>query len=399
MKEYFFVKVQIGIIAERGVFLKLIDEIESLIDMHQEGGYWDFKREWYGNNKDGDMLIDIICMANNLVNKDAYIIIGVDEENNYAILDVTQDTNRRNTQMLTDFIRWKKFAGDFRPVVTVEQGQLKDGLIDVIVVHNSTNTPYFLKEKYKGVFANNIYVRLQDSNTPVDKSADFHQIEYLWKKRFGMLLSPIEKVKLYLKKSKHWENSPSSKDKKYYKYAPEFTIEHTYEPDDGREGYEYYLFAQTDSRPHWCEIRICYHQTILAEFDGVMLDGGRYFTTTPNRNWIYFAERHNLNVSYRYMVKGDLNYLVHEFYYVDDGDEERHAHDKYEECILIFENEKEHQKFRTYVEKNWNKKNEFANDIRIPYMDQLPGYNMNVFQEEYSNMQILRRMLEAFREE
>ncbi len=32
-------------------------------------------------------------------------------------------------------------------------------------------------------------------------------------------------------------------------------------------------------------------------------------------------------------------------------------------------------------------------------MDQLPGYNMNVFQEEYSNMQILRRMLEAFREE
>ena len=47
MKEYFFVKVQIGIIAERGVFLKLIDEIESLIDMHQEGGYWDFKREWY----------------------------------------------------------------------------------------------------------------------------------------------------------------------------------------------------------------------------------------------------------------------------------------------------------------------------------------------------------------
>ena len=66
---------------------------------------------------------------------------------------------------------------------------------------------------------------------------------------------------------------------------------------------------------------------------------------------------------------------------------------------LIFENEKEHQKFRTYVEKNWNKKDEFANDIRIPYMDQLPDYNMDVFQEEYRNMQILRRMLEAFREE
>lgn len=131
-----------------GVFLGFTGEIESLVAMHQEGSYWDFKREWYGDNKDGDMLMDIICMANNLVNRDAYIIIGVDEESDYAILDVTQDTNRRNTQMLTDFIRGKKFAGDFRPVVTVEQVQLEDGLIDVIVVHNSTNTPYFLNVNF-----------------------------------------------------------------------------------------------------------------------------------------------------------------------------------------------------------------------------------------------------------
>ncbi|WP_461811701.1 hypothetical protein [Faecalimonas sp.] len=39
------------------------------------------------------------------------------EENNFTI----QDANRRNTQMLTDFIRSKKFAGDFRPVVTVSR--------------------------------------------------------------------------------------------------------------------------------------------------------------------------------------------------------------------------------------------------------------------------------------
>lgn len=109
-----------------GVSLNLMEKLESLITMHQEGPYWDFKREWYGDNKDGDMLIDIICMANNLVDRDAYIIIGIDEENDYSIQDVTQDKNRRNTQMLTDFIRGKKFAGDFRPVVTVEQIQLNE---------------------------------------------------------------------------------------------------------------------------------------------------------------------------------------------------------------------------------------------------------------------------------
>lgn len=40
--------------------LELIDEIEELIMMHQEGSYWDFKREWYDDSKDGDLLIDII---------------------------------------------------------------------------------------------------------------------------------------------------------------------------------------------------------------------------------------------------------------------------------------------------------------------------------------------------
>lgn len=382
-----------------GVLLELIDEIESLIDMHQEGSYWDFKREWYGDNKERDMLIDIICMANNLVNRDAYIIIGVNEESDYAILDVAKDKNRRNTQMLTDFIRSKKFAGDFRPVVTVEEVRFDEGLVDVIVVHNSINTPYFLKENYKGIFANNIYVRLQDSNTPVNKSADFYHVEYLWKKRFGMLLSPIDKVKLYLKNPEDWENSPSSEDKKYYKYAPEFTIDHTYEAEDGRNGYEYYLFAQTDSKPHWSEIRIYYHQTVLAELGGVFLDGGRYFTATPSIDGISLTEYQRWDVPYRYMVKGKLNHLVHEFYYIDDRDEARYAHNEYEKCILIFENEKERQEFKIYARENWNRKDEFVNNIWIPHMEQLPGYNMNALREEYKNMQILRKMLEKFRKE
>lgn len=158
------------------------------------------------------------------------------------------------------------------------------------------------------------------------------------------------------------------------------------------------MFAQTDSRPHWSEIRICYHQTVLAELGGVILDGGRYFTATPDRDGISLTEYHNWDVPYRYMVKGRLNHLVHEFYYVDDGDEARHSHNEYEGCILIFEDEKEHQRFKIYVRKNWDRKDEFVNDIWIPHMEQLPGYNMDAFHEEYLNVQILRRMLEEFKE-
>lgn len=73
----------------------LCDEIKKLIGLHQEGSYWDFKKEWYGKDKDSDLLIDIICMANNLVNRDAYIIVGIDEEHEYTVNDVSNDSSRR----------------------------------------------------------------------------------------------------------------------------------------------------------------------------------------------------------------------------------------------------------------------------------------------------------------
>ena len=209
--------------------MSLLSKIQALIQMHQEGPYWDFKKKWYGKGKDADQLIDIICMANNLSNRDAYIIIGVDEETDYTICSVENDPDRRNTQMLSDFLKGKKFAGDSRPVVTVESFDMLSGVIDVIVIHNKLDTPYYLKETYKNqIRANHIYVRLQDSNTSRDQSADMNHVEYLWKKRFGLLSTPIERIRLYLQHPEDWANSPSIEDKKYYKYAPEYTIEHTY---------------------------------------------------------------------------------------------------------------------------------------------------------------------------
>ncbi len=73
-------------------------DIKKLISLNQEGNYWDFKREWYSQDKKADLLHDIICMANNLVNRDAYIIIGVDEENDYSFSSVKSAPNRKNTQ-------------------------------------------------------------------------------------------------------------------------------------------------------------------------------------------------------------------------------------------------------------------------------------------------------------
>lgn len=136
-----------------------INEISQLINLKQEGSYWDFKRQWYSNNKKGDLLHDIICMANNLTDKDGLIIIGVDEENKYNVIGVQCDENRKDTQKITDFLKSKKFAGDIRPTVYVETFEIHNSEVDVIVIKNDKNTPYYLNVDYLNVKANYIYIQ------------------------------------------------------------------------------------------------------------------------------------------------------------------------------------------------------------------------------------------------
>lgn len=211
----------------------LEDEIMQLIKLKAEGGYWDFKQKWHNNKV--DLLHDIICMANNLENSDAYIIIGVEDKNKKICgISETEEsgasateesgasateesaasetkTNRKTQQNLIDFIKDKKFAGDMRPSVYVETLKLEEKEVDVIIIKNSKNTPYYLKESFKekdkkinagSINAGSIYTRTGDTNTPKNSTADIDKAEYLWKKRFGIDLSPMEKLPLLLKDTK-----------------------------------------------------------------------------------------------------------------------------------------------------------------------------------------------------
>ena len=55
--------------------MELVEEIQNLISLKTEGDYWDFKEMWHDNK--ASLLHDIICMANNQVGRDSYIIIGI----------------------------------------------------------------------------------------------------------------------------------------------------------------------------------------------------------------------------------------------------------------------------------------------------------------------------------
>lgn len=44
-----------------------------------------------------------------------------------------------------------------------------------------------------------MYTRVVDNNTPIDKQADLNDVEFLWRKRFGLLESPLDRIMMYLK--------------------------------------------------------------------------------------------------------------------------------------------------------------------------------------------------------
>ena len=122
-----------------------------------------FQKKWYQNKS--DLLHDIICMANNLSNHDGLIIVGVDEETDYSICDVINDQNRRKTQDIVAFLR-EKICRRYSPNGICPTTHFWKKIIDVIVIRNDRNTPYYLTDQYQGVFANNIYARIMDTNTP-----------------------------------------------------------------------------------------------------------------------------------------------------------------------------------------------------------------------------------------
>lgn len=373
-------------------------EIKELINLKREGPYWDFKRQWYDASRNGDMLHDVLCMANNLENRDCYIIIGIDEENDYSFCDVSKDPNKRTTQMLVDFLREKKFAGDIRPEVSVERINIDYNAVDVLVVYNTMKTPYYLKEDYKGVHKNNIYTRIQDTNTPINKTADIHDIELLWKKRFGIIQTPLERFKVYLKDKSMWNKSPSFEEKKYNISFPEFTIEYPLEDPYRRDDYEFYLFNQTNNKPWWTMIQLKYYQTLLYELSGVILDGGRHVSPCPKADGISLNNYYSWDLVYRYFIKDSLEYIIHDFY-LDDNNEAMMSDFKFMQNILVFNSEEEHQKYNGYILENWDDTYLKNYQFDLPYVPDLKNRDMSHFIKEIKISRILQHMLEKYRNE
>ena len=280
--------------------MELIEEIQNIISLETEGDYWDFKEMWHDNK--ASLLHDIICMANNQVGRDAYIIIGVSDSKSPDGVKVkgVPETNRRDQQQLISFLRNKKFAGGLRPSVYLQTIMLPDDNhtnrpIDIIIVKNSEKTPYFLIENFrdrdKEIRAGYIYTRVGDTNTPIDSMADMDKIEYLWRKRFGIDLSAVERLLRLLEAPDDWVGDLNWGNFKYHKYFPEFQIRIEDIEDQSHFSDNSIMRNIADHQPDRSytvsDVIIQYHSTTLYKEHVIYLDGGRHLIPFPKTTTIY----------------------------------------------------------------------------------------------------------------
>lgn len=83
------------------------NEIMELLSRGREGPYWDYKSDYPDYPE--DKLKDIICMANNLENRDAYLIYGANNDGSICGIENTR-MSRISSAGLAEFLRTKPFA-------------------------------------------------------------------------------------------------------------------------------------------------------------------------------------------------------------------------------------------------------------------------------------------------
>ena len=280
-----------------------LDEIiMELLHLGVEGEYWDFKEKPYffegqsdkdKNKKKGDLLHDIICMANNLSNRDAYIIMGI-QDKPVKITGAKQFSNKWTQENYQDFLQNLTWAGDMIPIV--EFRTIHDGKLDVLIIKKSNRVPFYITKKCNKVRENQIYVRKGSKNTAIDSQAEIGDIEKLFEFRFGLTPYPKERVINYISDHGHWIEMKEDYETRswYYEKFPEYIIELSRDPDNETLASPDYAYVQMNCKSSWQILRVKYHQTTLMEYTAHYVDETRGVVVAPRFSSIKIREDETL---------------------------------------------------------------------------------------------------------
>lgn len=338
------------------------DIVREFFYQETEGEYWDFKEKPYfyegqskeeKNKKKNDLLHDIICMANNLSNRDAYIIMGI-QNKPVKITGVKQFSNKWTQENYQDFLQNLTWAGDMIP--TVEFRTINNGNLDVLIIKKSNRVPFYVTKKYSKVRENRIYVRKGSKNTAIDSQAEIGDIEKLFEFRFGLTPFPKERVINYITDHDHWIEMKGNYETRswYYEKFPEYTMELVDDPQNDELKAPVYALIQSNARTTWQILRLKYHQTILLEFSSHYIDEYRGISVQPKYNFLKLFDRMDSikfpSMYYYYLynsVEIELMCLLKELMQ-QDGEAWR----KHLSLIPVFYDDDERNAIEEYIEEN-----------------------------------------------
>ena len=262
--------------------------IQDLIATGKEGDHWDFKREPHA--KAGDLIKDIICLANSPRHDgDRYIIYGVDDTGSVVGL---QSATHRTQANIVNTLSNVGFAGGVYPDIYLQKVCLQGQRLEVVVIKDRPEKPYYLHKRYHKddvrLNPGTVYARVRDSNTSSDQVASSHDIERMWRQRFGLDLTPFQRVQNYLLDWDGWTST--SEYNWYYSQFPEFTISPTEEETRPVQAGENWVRDAIDPSAFVRPFQICFHQTMLAEVVCILYDGAQAITPAPRLTRFDYAE-------------------------------------------------------------------------------------------------------------
>lgn len=253
------------------------------------------------------------------------------------------------------------------PSISLETIRTSGKEVDVLTIHNSFDVPYYLKfvsKRSNALQFGYIYSRNGDRNTPISENSSMGQIELLWKKRLGLLNPPLQQIVSRLKNKIEWDRL---EDTYYNIYNPDFKLVKEWDMEDRREDNRpFYSYNQCNERTSFATLKVVCRETVLKQFEVVILDSGRYSTPTPELGFIHDPlYKTETLFEYRYMLKGSIDFAIQQFLYDEENQEERMAKYRFDEVVLYFDTKEEQEEFHQTVESNPEIVNQYIEDAKL----------------------------------
>ena len=260
----------------------LVQIIRGLIGRRSEGVYWDFKLEHHSNT--GNLIHDVLCLANAEHDGLRFLVFGV-EDGGASVQSIEDDSGRRTQADIATLFRDNagKFFQSRFPTFHLRTIEVEGKQVDVLIIEDEPKKPYYLVERIKNLRAHHIYTRVCDTNTPIDRAAQPHEIERMWRQRFGLDAPALEKAERCLAEPTAWTLSEEDGYACcHHDVFPEFTLRAASAGDrlDSSQEWTRGEVRTDNNHAGWYELRC--HQTLLRRIHYVSFDDNKKSIVAPD---------------------------------------------------------------------------------------------------------------------